>query len=99
MKKPVRDIFDQPSVRFSRIPRPKSLVPARVTQPPNGAETRTPRVSARPPRATTRPPHLTARPPQGARDLRRAFVLLVKKLESLGIDCSEVTAIIGDTET
>lgn len=46
-----------------------------------------------------RPTPSISRPSQGARDLRRAFVVLVKKLESIGLDCSDVTEIIGDLET
>lgn len=78
MKKRIRDIFDQPSQRFSEhAPGARSA-------------------SSRP---TARPPRRSVRPPPDSQALRRALVLVVRKLEAMGIDCSDVTEIIGDSDT
>jgi hypothetical protein len=77
MKKRARDIFDQPSQRFS------------LSAP--GAD----EFSLRP---TERPPARSANARHGARNLRTAMVRLVRKLEGMGIDCDDVTELIGDTD-
>ena len=36
--------------------------------------------------------------PPGRRNLRQAVLLLTQKMESLGVDCSDVTEMLGSDE-
>lgn len=110
-KKTARDIFDQPSVRFSNLPRPQDSEGAHesessVTLPASSPTASPPTAPPAPPRARSARPSdagrslpATEKPLRGGRDLRRAVLLLARKLEALGIDCSDVTELIGDPES